>query len=87
MIWRTALCYIQLWLVLALASGQLTDEQKAQIVDLHNQYRSMVIPSASNIQRMVSTEGTCTNMSTDGMFYGLVCGGFLSKMVSSRLTV
>lgn len=67
MIWRTALHYALFWLILALTSGQLTDEQKAQIVDLHNQYRSSVNPTAGNMQRMVSTEHTCTNMSADGM--------------------
>ncbi|XP_053499567.1 peptidase inhibitor 16-like [Ictalurus furcatus] len=53
MIWRTALHYALFWLILALTSGQLTDEQKAQIVDLHNQYRSSVSPSAGNMQRML----------------------------------
>ncbi|MCJ8742022.1 hypothetical protein PDJAM_G00077430 [Pangasius djambal] len=53
MIWRTALHYAQFWLVLALASGQLTNEQKVRILDLHNHYRSLVNPQAANVQRML----------------------------------
>lgn len=55
MIWRTALCYTQLWLVLSLVSGDLTSNEKTQIVDLLNRFRSSVNPGAANMQRMVST--------------------------------
>lgn len=76
MTWKTALYYTQFWLVLSLTSGLLTDEEKTQILDLHNQYRSMVTPQAANMQHMVSTKDTCTNMSTEGMFCSLVYGRF-----------
>lgn len=62
MIWRTALRYAQFWVIVALASGQPIVLQKTQIVDLHNYYRSIVTPPAANMQRMVSTECTFTNM-------------------------
>ncbi|KAI5096130.1 peptidase inhibitor 16-like [Silurus meridionalis] len=52
MIWKTALHYARFWLFLALVSSQLTEEQKEQILDLHNQYRSMVIPEAADMQHM-----------------------------------
>ncbi|GAA6105542.1 peptidase inhibitor 16-like, partial [Tachysurus ichikawai] len=52
MIWRTALCYTQLWLVLSLVSGDLTSNEKTQIVDLLNRFRSSVNPGAANMQRM-----------------------------------
>ncbi|KAI5609218.1 peptidase inhibitor 16-like, partial [Silurus asotus] len=52
MIWRTFL-HVRFWLVLALASGQLTDNEISRIVDLHNQYRSSVTPPAANMQRML----------------------------------
>ncbi|XP_060792805.1 peptidase inhibitor 16-like [Neoarius graeffei] len=53
MTWKTALYYTQFWLVLSLTSGLLTDEEKTQILDLHNQYRSMVTPQAANMQHML----------------------------------
>ncbi|XP_053096873.1 peptidase inhibitor 16 [Pangasianodon hypophthalmus] len=57
MIWKTALNYARFWLVLALVSGQLTAEQKEQILDLHNRYRSMVSPEAANMLHMRWDEG------------------------------
>lgn len=58
MIWKTALLYAQFWLALALVSGQLTVEEKEQILDLHNRYRSIVSPEAADMLHMVSTECT-----------------------------
>ncbi|TSL61132.1 Peptidase inhibitor 16 [Bagarius yarrelli] len=53
MIWRTFLHVGWLWLVLSVASAQLTAEQKTEILRLHNQYRSSVNPGASNMKRML----------------------------------
>ncbi|KAK2824905.1 hypothetical protein Q7C36_018832 [Tachysurus vachellii] len=53
MIWRTALLYTQLCIVLSVVSRDLTTDEKTQIVDLLNQYRSSVNPGAANIQRML----------------------------------
>lgn len=74
MIRRRVLYCAQFWLILALASSQLTNDQKAQIVDLHNSYRSTVQPQAANMQRMVSTECSYTNMSAAGTL-AVWCGG------------
>lgn len=65
MIWKTALHYARFWLALALVSGQLTVEEKEQILDLHNWYRSMVSPEAADMLHMVSTECTWSNLSTN----------------------
>lgn len=49
---------LSLLLLLLLAAMELswsfTDEEKKQIVDQHNQYRSIVSPSAANMLKMVS---------------------------------
>lgn len=49
---------LSLLLLLLLAAMELswsfTDEEKKQIVDQHNRYRSMVSPSAANMRKMVS---------------------------------
>ncbi|XP_017573417.2 peptidase inhibitor 16 [Pygocentrus nattereri] len=47
----TLLC-AGLWMLTALATGHLTNEQKDRIVELHNQYRSMVEPPAANMINM-----------------------------------
>ncbi|XP_058265050.1 peptidase inhibitor 16 [Hemibagrus wyckioides] len=60
MIWRTVLHYTSLWLVLSLVSGELTNEQKNQILDLHNKYRSSVNPQAANMKRMLWDESLST---------------------------
>ncbi|XP_053500090.1 peptidase inhibitor 16-like [Ictalurus furcatus] len=57
MIWKTALHYARFWLALALVSGQLTVEEKEQILDLHNWYRSMVSPEAADMLHMTWDDG------------------------------
>ncbi|KAM9445740.1 peptidase inhibitor 16-like [Clarias gariepinus] len=52
MIWKTALHLARCWIVLSLVSGQLTEEQKDQIVALHNHYRSVVSPKAADMLHM-----------------------------------
>ncbi|XP_060750861.1 peptidase inhibitor 16 isoform X2 [Tachysurus vachellii] len=57
MIWKTALYYARFGLVLALVSGQLTEEQKKTILNLHNMYRSIVNPPAADMLRMTWDDG------------------------------
>ncbi|XP_036447309.1 peptidase inhibitor 16 [Colossoma macropomum] len=47
----TPLC-AGLWMLTVVATGLLTKEQKKDIVDLHNKYRSIVEPPAANMIRM-----------------------------------
>ncbi|XP_027020988.1 peptidase inhibitor 16-like isoform X2 [Tachysurus fulvidraco] len=57
MIWKTALYYARFGLVLALVSGQLTEEEKKTILNLHNIYRSVVNPPAADMLRMTWDDG------------------------------
>ncbi|KAL6483635.1 hypothetical protein MHYP_G00085070 [Metynnis hypsauchen] len=51
----TLLC-AGLWMLTALATGLLTEEQKEHIVQMHNRYRSMVEPQAANMIHMTWDE-------------------------------
>ncbi|TSL61133.1 Peptidase inhibitor 16 [Bagarius yarrelli] len=53
MIWRTALHYARFGLFLSLASSQFSEEQKEEILELHNLYRSQVYPEAADMLHMV----------------------------------
>ncbi|XP_065125084.1 peptidase inhibitor 16-like isoform X2 [Paramisgurnus dabryanus] len=45
-----------LWILLSLASGHLTEQQASDIVDIHNDLRSQVQPSAAFMQKLVWNE-------------------------------
>nr|XP_055045331.1 peptidase inhibitor 16-like isoform X2 [Misgurnus anguillicaudatus] len=45
-----------LWILLSLASGHLTEQQASHIVDIHNDLRSQVQPSAAFMQKVVWNE-------------------------------
>ncbi|XP_005162473.2 peptidase inhibitor 16 [Danio rerio] len=45
-----------LWVILSLAVGQLTEQEILNIVDLHNELRSQVQPSAAFMQKVVWDE-------------------------------
>ncbi|XP_065125082.1 peptidase inhibitor 15-like [Paramisgurnus dabryanus] len=45
-----------LWILLSLASGHLTEDQASDIVDIHNDLRSQVQPSAAFMQKVVWNE-------------------------------
>nr|XP_055045325.1 peptidase inhibitor 16-like isoform X2 [Misgurnus anguillicaudatus] len=45
-----------LWILLNLASGHLTEQQASDIVDIHNELRSQVQPSAAFMQKVVWNE-------------------------------
>lgn len=47
---------VALWVILGLAAGQLTEQEKSTIVDLHNELRSKVQPSAAFMQKVVWDE-------------------------------
>ncbi len=51
--WSVALWSAGLWVILGLAAGQLTEQEKSTIVDLHNELRSKVQPSAAFMQKVV----------------------------------
>ncbi|KAL7864116.1 hypothetical protein AOLI_G00155360 [Acnodon oligacanthus] len=51
----TLLC-AGLWMLTALATGLLTEEQKERIVEMHNDYRSKVEPLAANMIHMTWDE-------------------------------
>ncbi|XP_055045330.2 peptidase inhibitor 16 isoform X4 [Misgurnus anguillicaudatus] len=53
---NTALRNAGLWILLNLASGHLTEQQASDIVDIHNDLRSQVQPSAAFMQKVVWNE-------------------------------
>lgn len=53
MYWDVALWSAGLWVILSLAAGQLTEQEKSTIVDMHNELRSQVHPSAAFMQKVV----------------------------------
>lgn len=53
MYWDVALWSAGLWVILSLAAGQLTEQEKSTIVDMHNKLRSQVQPSAAFMQKIV----------------------------------
>lgn len=53
MYWDVVLRSAGLWVILSLAGGQLTEQEKLTIVDLHNELRSEVQPSAAFMQKVV----------------------------------
>ncbi|KAK7132758.1 hypothetical protein R3I93_019103 [Phoxinus phoxinus] len=56
MYWDVALWSARIWVILSLANGQLTEQEKATIVDMHNKLRSQVQPSAAFMQKVVWNE-------------------------------
>ncbi|XP_051736799.1 peptidase inhibitor 16 [Ctenopharyngodon idella] len=56
MYWDVALWSAGLWVILSLAAGQLTEQEKSTIVDMHNELRSQVHPSAAFMQKVVWDE-------------------------------
>ncbi|XP_016347484.1 peptidase inhibitor 16-like [Sinocyclocheilus anshuiensis] len=54
--WNVALQSAELWVILSLAAGQLTEQEKSTIIDLHNELRSKVQPSATFMQKVVWDE-------------------------------
>ncbi|XP_067301642.1 peptidase inhibitor 15 [Pseudorasbora parva] len=56
MYWDVALWGAGLWVILSLADGQLTEQQKSTIVDMHNELRSQVQPSAAFMQKVAWDE-------------------------------
>lgn len=53
MYWDVALWSAGLWVILSLGAGQLTEQEKSTIVDMHNEFRSQVHPSAAFMQKVV----------------------------------
>ncbi|KAA0706617.1 Peptidase inhibitor 16 [Triplophysa tibetana] len=53
---NTALRNATLWILLSLAAGHLTEQQISTIVDIHNEIRSQVNPSAAFMQKVVWDE-------------------------------
>ncbi|XP_051947841.1 uncharacterized protein LOC127619117 isoform X2 [Xyrauchen texanus] len=53
---NVALHYVRLWVILSLADSHLTEDQKSTIVNMHNELRSKVQPSAAFMQRVVWDE-------------------------------
>ncbi|XP_073731677.1 peptidase inhibitor 16 isoform X3 [Misgurnus anguillicaudatus] len=53
---NTALRNAGLWILLNLASGHLTEQQASDIVDIHNDLRSQVQPSAAFMQKVAWNE-------------------------------
>lgn len=53
MYWDVALWSAGIWVILSLAAGQLTEQEKATIVEMHNKLRSQVQPSAAFMQKVV----------------------------------
>ncbi|XP_039507973.1 peptidase inhibitor 16-like [Pimephales promelas] len=56
MYWDVALWSAGIWAILSLAAGQLTEQEKSTIVDMHNKLRSRVTPSAAFMQKVVWNE-------------------------------
>ncbi|XP_056089987.1 peptidase inhibitor 16-like isoform X2 [Rhinichthys klamathensis goyatoka] len=56
MYWDVALWSAGIWVILSLAAGQLTEQEKSTIVDMHNKLRSQVQPSAAFMQKVVWDE-------------------------------
>lgn len=56
MYWDVALWSAGLWVILSLAAGQLTEQEKSTIVDMHNKIRSQVQPPAAFMQKVVWDE-------------------------------
>ncbi|XDV46479.1 hypothetical protein PO909_014368 [Leuciscus waleckii] len=56
MYWDVALWSAGIWAILSLAAGQLTEQEKSTIVDMHNKLRSQVQPSAAFMQKVVWDE-------------------------------
>lgn len=56
MYWSVALQSTGLWVVLSLAAGHLTEQEKSTIVDMHNEFRSKVQPSAAFMHKVVWDE-------------------------------
>uniref|UniRef100_A0A9J7YH45 SCP domain-containing protein n=2 Tax=Cyprinus carpio TaxID=7962 RepID=A0A9J7YH45_CYPCA len=54
--WNVALRSAGLWVILSLAAGQLTEQEKSTIIDMHNELRSKVQPSAAFMQKVVWDE-------------------------------
>uniref|UniRef100_A0A8C1NCH4 SCP domain-containing protein n=1 Tax=Cyprinus carpio TaxID=7962 RepID=A0A8C1NCH4_CYPCA len=54
--WNVALRSAGLWVILSLAAGHLTEQEKSTIVDMHNELRSKVYPSAASMQKVVWDE-------------------------------
>ncbi|KAL0157642.1 hypothetical protein M9458_045718, partial [Cirrhinus mrigala] len=52
MYWNVALWSFGLWVILSLAAGRLTEQEKSTIVDMHNELRSKVQPSAAFMQKV-----------------------------------
>ncbi|KAK2885281.1 hypothetical protein Q8A67_016118 [Cirrhinus molitorella] len=57
MYWDMALRSAGLWVILSLAAGYLTEQERSTIVDMHNELRSKVQPSAAFMQKVVWDEG------------------------------
>ncbi|KAI7794503.1 peptidase inhibitor 16 [Triplophysa rosa] len=53
---NTALRNAGLWILLSLAAGHLTEQQTSNIIDIHNDIRSQVKPSAAFMQKVVWDE-------------------------------
>ncbi|XP_051517157.1 peptidase inhibitor 16-like [Myxocyprinus asiaticus] len=53
---NVALQCVRLWVILSLAGGHLTEDQKSTIVNMHNELRSKVQPRAAFMQRVVWDE-------------------------------
>lgn len=53
MFWDVVLRSAGLWMILSLAAGQLTEQEKSTLVDMHNKLRSKVHPSAAFMQKVV----------------------------------
>ncbi|XP_043086246.1 peptidase inhibitor 16 [Puntigrus tetrazona] len=56
MTWSAALRSAGLWVILSLAAGQMTEQEKSTIIDLHNELRSKVQPRAAFMQKVVWDE-------------------------------
>ncbi|XP_051956660.1 peptidase inhibitor 16-like [Xyrauchen texanus] len=54
--WNAALQCAGLWVIFSLVAGRLTEEQKLTIMNMHNELRSQVHPSAAFMQRVVWDE-------------------------------
>lgn len=59
--WNVALRSAGLWVILSLAAGHLTEQEKSTIVDMHNELRSKVYPSAASMQKVVRDASDATH--------------------------
>lgn len=62
MYWNVALRSVGLWVILSLATGHLTEQEKSTIVDMHNEVRSKVQPSAAFMQKVVRDAPDTTHL-------------------------